>query len=67
LENISGNTAGSTFGSRLNGDFFLTSATLFNDGAGDALTGESGQDWFVARSGEDTLGDRNGNEVITSL
>ena len=47
--NLLGSGAGSSFASRLNGDFFLKSDdTVYDDNAKDTLTGCSGRDWFFA-------------------
>ena len=47
-----GTGSGSSFVNRSNGNVFLTtegaSATVFDDGAADVLTGSAGQDWFFA-------------------
>src|SRR5205085_1040266 len=48
-----------TFGSRLNGNFYLIPddilnpsavATVFDDNAADTLTGDAGTDWFIFNS-----------------
>jgi Ca2+-binding RTX toxin-like protein len=67
IANIQGQSTSPTFSSRLNGSFFFSTATVFNDGAQDQLTGESGRDWFLARTPEDTISDRNSNEIVTGI
>ncbi len=39
---------------RLNGDYFLRSSTVFDDGARDVMTGSSGFDWFFADLGSES-------------
>lgn len=53
------NISGIGVGPRLNGNFFLQSnVTVFEDGSGDLLTGQSGDlDWFFYDFDQDLLGD----------
>jgi hypothetical protein len=52
VANLQGTGSGSTFASRLNGNYFLTASgsgrTVFDDGDADVLTGSAGRDWFFA-------------------
>jgi Ca2+-binding RTX toxin-like protein len=49
--NLMGTGSGQSYADRLNGNIFLrptgASATVFDDGAADVLTGSEGQDWFI--------------------
>jgi Ca2+-binding RTX toxin-like protein len=51
LANLMGTGSGTNFQTRLNGTVYLKmigpDATVFDDGAVDILTGNSGQDWFI--------------------
>lgn len=50
---------------RLNGQYFLNSQTVFDDGISDLLTGSSGADWFIFNSGgNDTATDIHSTETI---
>jgi hypothetical protein len=54
----------------LNGAFFLTAATVHDDGATDQLYGNGGNDWFFALTtgaNADRLRDAVNGEVITHL
>lgn len=48
-----------------NGPFRLNSATVFDDGAADLLTGAAGFDWFFTGA-NDKITDRHPSEVITT-
>ena len=47
------NLSGTGTGERLNGEVFLTTSTVFDDGDGDLLIGSSGDDWLFL--GDDDL------------
>jgi hypothetical protein len=63
IDLIRGVATNPLFGSRANGNFFLNSATVFDDSSADQLTGGSGADWFWANPARDTT-DRTGSEVL---
>jgi Ca2+-binding RTX toxin-like protein len=79
VANLSGLTTpgadGSAFGARANQGYYLradgVSATAFDDGAADTLTGSSGEDWFLANTDGGTSGDVAhrvaGTEFVTDL
>jgi autotransporter-associated beta strand protein len=74
VENIRGTGSGSSFDNRLNGDFFLNAGgpfrTVFDDGAIDVLSGNSGRDWFFANTGganRDLITDRAQNEFADDV
>jgi len=56
------NLRGTGSGPRLNGNYFLTAATVVDDGVADTLTGGAGQDWFWAL-GSDIITDLTGGET----
>ena len=56
----------------LNGGYYLTTASVFDDGVTDTLYGDAGSDWFFARvpgsaPQKDRVQDRSGSEVLTNL
>jgi hypothetical protein len=58
------NLRGAGTGTRNNGDYFLTAATVLDDNDADQLKGSAGQDWFWAKVGQDSLSDRLTTEFI---
>ena len=63
-----------SFGSRLNGAFYLIpDATVFDDNAVDRMSGATGSDWFFGYVGnqvgrvKDVIGDLTAPEVIDPL
>lgn len=68
------NISGTGSGTRANANFFLRAGsvanrTVFDDGAIDSLTGSTGRDWFIARTGTfaDVLIDRAADETLTPI
>lgn len=68
------NLGGTGSGGRANANFFLragdvSNRTVFEDGAIDSLTGSTGRDWFIARTGTfaDLLVDRSVDETVTPI
>jgi Ca2+-binding RTX toxin-like protein len=54
----------------LNGSYLLNNQTVFDDGAGNDLYGDQGQDWFFAAAGganPDRLHDLGAGEIATNL
>jgi hypothetical protein len=56
----------------LNGGYFLTTASVFDDGVTDTLYGNAGSDWFFSRipgkaPQKDAVQDRASGEVLTGL
>jgi hypothetical protein len=56
----------------LNGGYFLTPASVFDDGVTDTLYGNAGSDWFFARipgkaPQKDAVQDKAGSEALTGL
>lgn len=58
---------GSGSADRLNGDAFLSLTTISNDSVPDRLTGGVDPDWFFARTGSDTLLDRQTDELFDEI
>ena len=58
---------GSGSDDRENSDTFLNSSTLADDGDVDDLTGETGLDWFFARTGSDMLEDKDDTELFDEI
>jgi len=61
IANLRGDGSGEDFEARLNGSHFLTmNTTVFDDEAGNTLTGGDGLDWFFAAvvSNKDLLMDQ---------
>jgi hypothetical protein len=66
VSHLSGGSGG------LNGGYFLTTASVFDDGVTDTLYGNAGSDWFFARipgkaPQKDVVQDRASSEVLTNL
>ena len=61
------NLNGTGTGDRENGEFFLNTSTVSNDGARDLLTGSSGLDWFIFNSDEDKATDLSDEEFADAL
>jgi hypothetical protein len=60
------------YSSRLNGNDFLNSGTVQDDGATDILDGGSGRDWFFANTdhsdaGHDIVLDATRHEIVTNI
>jgi Ca2+-binding RTX toxin-like protein len=65
IDHLTGATSGG-----YNGSYFLTTATVHNDGAVDYLYGGSGSDWYFAHtsgSNVDVIDGRKKNELVTSI
>ena len=58
------NLKGSGTGTRSNGNTFLNTSTVLDDGAIDTLMGSSGQDWFLGTVGQDIFQDRANGESL---
>ena len=61
------NLNGTGTGDRENGEFFLNTSTVSNDGARDLLTGSAGLDWFIFNSDEDKATDLSDEEFADAL
>ena len=62
VDHLLGNTGGGA-----NGTFTLNSSTVTTDADADYLTGNAGQDWFLANSLQDVLTDKAVDEVFTQV
>src|SRR5262249_47507997 len=71
IANLSGNPGGPDFGSRLNGDVFLTSgvqgATVWGDHTADSISGASERDWFFANLDLDSMLGKQAQEYVTDI
>lgn len=62
VDHLLGNLAGGA-----NANSVLSPLTVANDGSADYLTGNSGQDWFLAGSPPDVITDGNAAETFTRI
>ena len=62
VDHLLGNSGGGA-----NTSFTLNSTTVTNDAQADFLTGNAGQDWFLASSLQDVLTDKAVDEVFTHI
>ena len=62
IDHLTGVTAGGA-----NTTFVFSSSTTTNDNSADYLTGNGGQDWFLANSLQDTITDKAVDEVFTHI
>lgn len=62
IDHLTGVTGGGA-----NTTFVLNSTTVTNDLWADYLTGNAGQDWFLASSVQDTITDKSVDEVFTHI
>jgi PKD repeat protein len=65
ISHLNGTAAGG-----LNGAYTLDAQSVFDDGAADSLSGDAGQDWFLAASGgtnPDLVNDLEPGELVTPL
>jgi Ca2+-binding RTX toxin-like protein len=60
IDHLLGTTPGGA-----NGAYVFSSSTVSTDGSIDYLTGNGGQDWFLANSAQDVLNDKAVDEVFT--
>ena len=62
VDHLLGNSGGGA-----NAMFTLNSSTVTNDADADYLTGNAGQDWFLANSLQDVLTDKAVDEIFTQI
>ncbi len=62
VDHLLGNTGGGA-----NSTFILSPSTVTNDPDADYLTGDLGQDWFLANSLQDVVNDKAIDEVYTHI
>jgi hypothetical protein len=71
ISNLRGDTTGSQFANRANGNAFLTtdgeSPTAEDDTDRDRLHGSLGRDWYFANLGDDQLQGRRSSDMLTDL
>ena len=62
IAHLTGTTPGGN-----NGTLTLTSASVFDDGAADSLTGGAGLDWFFQSAGDQLLDFNSAAERLTTV